>query len=154
MSSRPLTLGLVLLTAIACSDASTGIRSTDGNPMATGNALVGAESGLTLDVRADTIRAGAPVRLVLANGSMRDVGYNLCVHVLERHDGDGWVESGLGRPQACILILHILEPGASARYETALPESLPAGSYRFRAAVHLLDEREFRDLVTPPFAAE
>ena len=154
MDRRLLMLGIVVLLVSACSDATTGIRGTDGNPMLPGNALLGGESGLTLEVHTDAIEPGASARLVLTNESTDDAGYNLCFHVLERRDEGRWGESGIDQPRACILVLHILEPGESAHYETTLPDPLPSGIYRFRAAVHLLDVQEFRDQVTPPFVAE
>jgi hypothetical protein len=133
----------------ACSDDS-GLPTEAGAPDI-GHALLGAEAGVTLRAEADRFEPGAPVTLVLENGSGNDVGYNLCVHELEERTADGWVLKPLGH--ACILPLFILGPSASTTYEASLPEDLGPGEYRFRIGLYL-DDGEGRDQVSNTFEIE
>lgn len=93
-------------------------------------------------------RAGNSVTVTVTNVSGEPVGYNLCVHRIERRTADGWrVASAFPPPgSACIAILLTLEPGASTAVQVRLPQDLSAGIYRVRF--------ESPALATPPFRVE
>lgn len=145
---------LLLLAGSACSDSTTGLWDGDKNPLEPGNALLGEDAPITLDLEASSLAPGAPVTLVLSNGSDGEIGYNLCFHVLERLEEHGWTEFETDESRVCTAVLHMLESGGTAWYETSLPNPLPPAEYRFRVALHLMESGEFRDQVTPGFLVE
>lgn len=93
-------------------------------------------------------RTGNLVTVTVTNVSDEPVGYNLCVHRIERRTGDGWrVASAFPPPgSACVDILLTLQPGASTAIQVQLPQDLAAGVYRVRF--------ESPVLATPPFRVE
>ena len=149
-------LGLAVLAflglTVACDDSVTGPPSVDDEDLQPGFALLGAEWDLSLRAEAPTFEPGGEVTLVLENGTQSEVGYNLCFHGIEERSGDEW--ELLEASRVCTTVLHILGAGSTTHYETTLPESLEPGEYRFRAALHLLDEGEFGDQVSEPFHVE
>ncbi len=149
-------LGLAVLAfvglAAACDDSIAGPPSVDDEDLRPGFALLGEEWDLSLRAEAPAFEPGGKVTLALENGTQSDVGYNLCFHGIEERSGDEW--HLLEASRVCTTVLHILGPGDTVHYDTTLPESLEPGEYRFRAALHLLDEGDFRDQVTEPFRVE
>lgn len=114
-----------------------------------GHAVMGPESGISLGILGDSFEPGAQIFLILNNESSDDVGYNLCLHDLERRVDGEWESLQIER--ICTLELRILTPGGSAVTALDLPDPLPDGEYRFRVAVHLMEDGEIRDLVSDPF---
>jgi hypothetical protein len=154
MKGRVRTLPLAaaaLFVAAACSDTTTGINDGDVGDLEPGHALLAQGADVTLTAQADDFAPGAQVTLVLENGSQSRIGYNMCFHALEKRSGDSWAFAEEMEDRICTLILHILEAGESAQYPTSLPEGLPAGEYRFRIALHLMDAEEHRDQVSQSF---
>lgn len=117
-------------------------------------ALGGCRSSTSADPRVDVTtdqreyRTGNVVTVTVTNVSAEPIGYNLCVHRIERRTADGWrVASAFPPPgSACIAILLTLEPGASTAIQVQLPQDLPAGIYRVRF--------ESPAVTTPPFRVE
>jgi hypothetical protein len=93
-------------------------------------------------------RAGDVVSVTVTNVSAEPIGYNLCVHRVERRTGTGWsVASEFPPPgSACIDALFSLAPGASVVVQPRLPQDLTAGVYRVRF--------ESPALTTPTFRVE
>ena len=89
--------------------------------------------GLRFFVEPGTAAPGATVALVLHNGTAHEVGYNLCSHNLEQLQSGTWRPIPLGG--FCTRELRTALPGQQARYQTRLPTSLAAGTYRFRTGV-------------------
>lgn len=81
---------------------------------------------ITLAASPRQASAGAPVRLVLTNGSRQAIGYNLCTSALQTAAG-GAVQTD----RVCTLELRTLQPGRTADYRYELPGDLSDGSYRF-----------------------
>jgi hypothetical protein len=92
---------------------------------------------LELSVEPLEVRAGEEVMLTLANRSSDDVGYNLCPAVLDRREGEEWVERPERPAEVCTMELRILAPDASSTYRHTVPARLPAGEYRFRVGVEM-----------------
>jgi hypothetical protein len=135
----------------ACDDSVTGPGEYDASDLEPGYALMSQEAGVSLQAQAEVFQPGGEVLLVLENHSAGTLGFNLCFHALERHEGGEWVETGAYSDRICTLILHMLEPGETAQQVTELPANLPAGEYRFRVALHLMDEGAFQDQVSQSF---
>ncbi len=137
----------------ACEDSVTAPPSEDFE-LQPGHALLAEGADVTLEVEADGFEPGAEVTLLLVNQSGEPVGFNLCFHELERFTDDGWKGSEEQEDRICTAVLHIIDPGEDARYEASLPATLSPGEYRFRVALHLMDQGEFRDQVSDPFHIE
>lgn len=155
-TKRARTLGLAVVALLAagaagCDDSVTGPGEYDASDLSPGYALMSQEAGVTLTAQAEAFQPGGDVLLVLENHASGTLGFNLCFHGLERLEGGEWVETGAYADRVCTLILHMLQPGETAQQVTELPENLSAGEYRFRVALHLMDEGEFRDQVSQPF---
>lgn len=93
-------------------------------------------------------RTGNVVTVTVTNVSAEPIGYNLCVHRIERRTAGGWRMASAFPPpgSACIAILLTLEPGASTAIQVRLPQELPGGIYRVRF--------ESPDVTTPSFRVE
>lgn len=114
-----------------------------------------APGGVQLQLGQDGYTAGQSAELRLFNGSDTRVEYNLCGSALERQAGEGWVhlawEDWHAPNAACTMEARTLEPGhRSLPYALALPEGLPAGTYRFVASVSD-DAGGRREAVSEPF---
>lgn len=142
----------LLLAFAACEDTVTGIGSGEDHPLQPGYALLPADSDLTLNLEAETFAAGQTVSLVLSNGTDQRVGFNMCFHVVEQLTDGDWERVTLDQGRICTLIHHSLDPGGSATYHTSIPSALGPGEYRFRIAVTMESDQEFRDQVSPSFA--
>jgi hypothetical protein len=90
---------------------------------------------LVLTVQPQPARAGQEVVLTLTNHSGRQVGYNLCPTLLQRQVAGEWEASPIPFTEVCTMELRTLDPGASATFRHPLPAGIPAGTYRFWAAV-------------------
>lgn len=155
--TRTASLALVAFLAAgtaACDDTVTGPGEHDASDLEPGYALMSQEAGVTLQAQAEAFQRGGDVLLVLENHSAGTLGFNLCFHGLERLEGGGWIETGAYADRICTLVLHMLEPGETAQQVTELPANLPSGEYRFRVALNLMDEGEFRDQVSQPFTLD
>jgi hypothetical protein len=84
-------------------------------------------------------RPGQVATLSLSNPLDERIGYNACAWTLELHRDDGWETAPYEDERVCTMELRILEPGGAASPTFAFDDSLPAGSYRFRAILHRLD---------------
>lgn len=114
-----------------------------------GNALLGGEAGVVLETDADVYAPGGSMTLTLENQGDEPVGYNLCVHGLERRSGDAW--TSVESERVCTAHLEMLEPGQSAAYGTTVPADLASGEYRVRIPLYLPDREEQRDVVSAAF---
>ncbi len=141
------------LALAACAESPAGPPAADDFELNPGSyALAEAGSGAALRAEAQAFVPGGEVRLVLENGTGEPLGYNLCVHALERRAGSEW--SLLPDTRICTMELRLLGAGGSADFHAVLPETLSAGEYRFRVAVHFMDTGRNRDLVSAPFTVE
>lgn len=142
-------LALSLLLALAGCESSTSGPELGPDGLEVGNALLGSEAGVVLGTDADAYAPGGSMTLALENQGSERVGYNLCVHGLERRSGDAWtpVES----ERVCTAHLETLEPGQTAAYGTTVPADLASGEYRVRVPLYLPDREEQRDVVSGTF---
>ncbi len=141
----------LLLLAVGCEESSTSPQVED-DLFQPGHALLADGTPVTLHVEGLlTPGGGADVVLRLDNQSDERVGFNLCFHILEERDGESWVTVPGYESRVCTLVIHFLDPGNSANYNTTLPAGLEAGEYRFRVAVNLADREEMADVATEPF---
>jgi hypothetical protein len=148
-------LALIPLLALiaGCQDTTSGPSNGESYELQPGqNAVADPGSGLILQVDGDAFEPGAPVSIALINNSDSQIGYNLCLHDLERNVGGEWEPLHIER--ICTLELRLLAPSDSAAGPAELPEDLEPGEYRFRVAVDLMDDRGIRDLVSDPFQVE
>jgi hypothetical protein len=88
-----------------------------------------------LRVSPDEVAAGEEVDVTLVNRSEDLLGYNLCPAVLDRREGDGWVEDPLRPAEVCTMELRTLAPGDSGHFRHTVPPALTAGEYRFRVGI-------------------
>ena len=147
--------GVLALAVLGCESSATGLPGDlEHDDLQPGHALLADGIDVTLGMEADHLEPGGEATLVLENQSGERIGYNLCFHTLERFTDEGWNAAEEQEERACILVLHMIDSGESARYDTSLPEALPAGEYRFRVALHLMERGEHRDQVTASFAVE
>lgn len=146
--SRLSVLTLVAVLA-ACSESSTEPPAGEDFDFQVGNALLASGAGVTLRAEAAQWSPGAPVTLTLENNSSSTVGFNLCFHALERRNGEGW--SLMQDARVCTAHLDTAGAGASHSHQTHLPQTLPAGEYRFRVALYLASENASRDVASSPF---
>lgn len=87
---------------------------------------------LTLD--RSSYRAGAQVRLTLANATNRSFGYNACTRAIEQQRDGVWVP--FPEPdRVCTMELRLLEANAKVAEQTELPASIPRGTYRLALSV-------------------
>ena len=89
---------------------------------------------------------------VLRNDSDRNVGYNLCVAVVEKRVGGGWVRVERTPEHPCILPLYVLRPGESATYREAASRFPGDGTYRLRTRIETPISGRALDVTTGPFA--
>lgn len=137
--------------AVGCQDSPISPGDEDPQiPPPGDHAVMGPESGVSLGAHGESFGPGEQVLLILNNASDADIGYNLCVHDLERRVNGEWEPLHIDR--ICTLELRLLAPGGSATAPADLPDPLAPGEYRLRTVVHLMDEGEMRDLVSEPFA--
>lgn len=87
--------------------------------------------------------AGDTAILRLVNESGETVGYNLCVHLVQRDTEDGWVDTLYGHQALCPLPRYELRHDDSDTYPAPLDVETPPGTYRFRTRVDLRSEGEF-----------
>jgi hypothetical protein len=144
----------LMLVSAACNETPTGDAGDQEHPLEPGHAALSEDTDVNLGIEAARFQPGAEVTLVLENHSEEDVGHNLCFHALERRSNDDWAAAEEQEDRVCTLVLHILPPGDTARYDTTLPDPLPAGEYRYRVTVHFMDRDEHRDQASDPFQVE
>jgi hypothetical protein len=85
-----------------------------------------------LSTDSETYRAGGSVTVVLTNHLEEQVGYNLCVAVLEEADTAGtWHRAPVTDDRVCTMELRILDPRESASFTHELPSELTTGTYRY-----------------------
>lgn len=87
--------------------------------------------------------------LILENQEPESVGYNLCVHGLERRAGDVW--TSVASERVCTAHLAMLESGQTAAYGTTVPADLASGEYRVRLPLYLPGQEEQRDVTSGTF---
>jgi hypothetical protein len=87
--------------------------------------------------------AGDTAILRLVNESGETIGYNLCVHLVQRQTADGWVDTLYGHESLCPLPRYELRHDDSDTYPAPLDAATPPGTYRFRTRVDSGDEGEF-----------
>jgi hypothetical protein len=116
---RALLMTIVLLLATACT-STTGNR---GAPAAS----------VTLTTDRESYAPGDTVSVTLTNNSDGDVGYNLCLRVLEHRTSQAWEEVGYfpQLPDVCIMPLALLRAGKQILVTAVIPGSATAGRYRF-----------------------
>lgn len=142
-------LALSLLLALAgCEGSASGPELGPGG-LEVGNALLGSEAGVVLETDAEAYDPGGTMTLTLENQGSEAVGYNLCVHGLERRSGDVW--TSVDSERVCTAHLETLEPGQTAAYGTTVPADLASGEYRVRLALYLPDREEQRDVTSGTF---
>jgi hypothetical protein len=95
----------------------------------------GAGGVADLRVTPGEAQPGDEVMVTLANRSDRELGYNLCVAVLDRREDGDWVEWPEPPAEVCTMELRMLSPGETASFRHTLPPRLVAGEYRFRTDV-------------------
>jgi hypothetical protein len=93
---------------------------------------------------------GAELSLRLENESSQTLNYNLCMAVLQRHEGESWTVVPPPTGEVCPAVLYPLSPRESASIQRALAETLPEGEYRYRLEVEW-DDGERQELVSPTF---
>lgn len=148
-NSRIPWLALSLLVALAgCEGSASGPELGTGG-LEVGNALLGSEAGVVLETDAEAYDPGDTMTLTLANQGSEPVGYNLCVHALERRSGDVW--TSVDSERVCTAHLETLESGQTAAYGTTVPADLASGEYRVRLALYLPDREEQRDVTSGTF---
>jgi hypothetical protein len=156
-SVRILAVLLVPLIAAGCSDTTpTGVPGDSDHELQPGYALLAAGSGISLDLEPEAFESGAEVTLVLRNDSDERVGHNLCFHLIERLEDGEWAAADEQEARICTTILHLLDPSGTATHTATVPEALPAGEYRYRVALYLVDRGagEYRDQVTATFTIQ
>lgn len=98
--------------------------------------------------------AGDTATLRLTNDSGETIGYNLCMHLIQRHDDDGrWTDTLYGHDLPCIGIWLELRHGDVDTHPAPLDPGMPPGTYRFRTRVDADSEGEFR-IYSRPFDVE
>lgn len=133
----------------------TGCEGTTSGPdigpegLELGNALLGGEADVVLRTDDDSYEQGASMTLTLENQGSERVGYNLCVHGLERRSGEVWTTLEFLR--ICTAHLEMLESGQTAAYGTTVPADLASGEYRVRLPLYLPGREEQRDVVSGTF---
>lgn len=88
---------------------------------------------------------------VLRNDSDREVGYNLCVAVVEKRLGGGWVRAERSPEHPCILPLYTLRPGETATYREPASHFPGDGTYRLRTRIETPVSGRALDVTTDPF---
>ena len=98
-----------------------------------------------IDLRTDESHyaAGDTATLRIHNDSGETIGYNLCSHLIQRHDDDGWSDTLYGHDLPCIAMWLELRHGRSDTYPATLAPEMPAGTYRFRTRVDTDYDGEF-----------
>jgi hypothetical protein len=147
-----LSVPLILVLAGCADSPSSPTGLPDGLELTPGNSLMAAGAGVVLLAEAESFEAGAPVLLRLENHSNERVGFNLCAHGMERRIEGEW--SLAPTSAVCTMHLSLAEPGDTAEYTTTLPQALPAGEYRFRIALYLMNQEELRDQVSNGFVID
>jgi hypothetical protein len=104
------------------------------------------DEGIVLTVDAEAYSPGAVITGELRNESSESIGYNLCFSGFYRRRGFDWssVSALFGPGLACATIQLGLAPGATARFEIALPSALTAGTYRLQTEVETREGRSSR----------
>ena len=125
-----------------------------------------------------TYHPGQALAVTLANYSPRDIGHNLCLAELQRHEGAHWipqsywvptgdahakhVERILQEDLACLAVLRGLDPWGHRTMTLGLNDDIAPGEYRIRTSIEW-GRREFlwlfhfgapgdsRVITTPPF---
>ncbi len=146
--TKSLPVLLFLGATVACAESATQPPPVQEPDFRLGNALASGGE-VTLRAEAESWTAGAPVALILENNGAETVGFNLCVHAVERRSGDQW--EMLDDERACTLQLFLLSSGESHRYDTHLHSALSAGEYRFRTILFRLEQDDVRDVVSASF---
>jgi hypothetical protein len=142
-------LALSLVLAVTGCEGSVSGPDLGPGGLELGNALLGGEADVMLRTDADSYAPGGSMTLTLENQGSERVGYNLCVHGLERRSGDAW--TSVESERVCTAHLEMLEPGQTASYETTVPEDLASGEYRVRLPLYLPGREEQRDVVSGTF---
>jgi hypothetical protein len=102
---------------------------------------------ITIAVDSGSLAAGGTLQFRLVNGSMQNLGYNLCTARLERRASSGW--TAVVDDRVCTMELRVLAPGDTARSLRILDRGLESGDYRIVARVHLGET--FQDVASAPF---
>lgn len=109
-----------------------GRAESSGSPAAPGGSAhsPARPAAVSLAVSPTQVAPGGTVMLTLNNASDHKLGYNLCTST---------IETGSGVPvttdKICTMELRIVDPGKTAEFGYALPQTLGAGTYRFAAQV-------------------
>lgn len=99
--------------------------------------LVGC-GGISLNVSPTKALQGESVELELSNGTLGEVGYNLCFSTIEVREAGAWKAASLQSDDpnaACLTILHVMGAFGSDTAQRQLPSALPAGTYRLSTSV-------------------
>jgi hypothetical protein len=100
----------------------------------------GPQGPAELRVSPGEVSPGDEVMITLLNRSERELGYNLCVAVLDRREGEGdeageWVEWPDPPAEICTMELRVLDPGNTSSFRHTIPGGVTPGEYRFRTGV-------------------
>ena len=99
---------------------------------------------------------GDTVRLRLVNESGEPIGYNLCMHDIQRDDGGTWTDTDYSHGPVCPLDLRTLSDGEAALYVTILNPAITPGVYRFQTTFRINDDEhevESRSFEVPAAAS-
>ena len=83
---------------------------------------------------------GDTVRLRLVNESGEPIGFNLCMHDIQRDDDGTWTDTDYSHGPVCPSVLRTLDDGESATYVTTLNPAITPGVYRFRTTFRMDDD--------------
>lgn len=108
---------------------------------------------ITLRTDESLYAAGDTATLRIRNESGEPLGYNLCLHLVQRRIDGHWTDTLYGHEQPCPAIWYELEHGDSDTYPAALDVGTPPGTYRFRTRIDTNPDGEY-SLYSAPFTVE
>ena len=121
------------------------------------DSVLGDEDGqVELSVEGEAFAAGDDVLMRVENDSDATVFYNLCFIRLDTRSGDEWIDTDRLGNLPCPAVDPFwpgLRPNRSAEIDVALPDDVPAGTYRLRMEVWEKDESG-SDVATAGFQVE
>jgi hypothetical protein len=106
-----------------------------------------------LDVDASQYAPGDTAILRIQNESGTTIGYNLCVHLVQRRINDRWEDTLYGHDLPCVGIQYELEDDESDTFPAPLDADTPAGTYRIRTRIDTDFDGEF-SIYTESFDVE
>jgi hypothetical protein len=142
MSLRGVAIAVVIVATVGCAGAGIlEVLPESSTP-----------EGIGFAVHDTLFGTGDTITLVLTNGTAREIGYNLCLSLLERWDGKGW-RSVRETPEnsECILPLYVLRPGDSAQYRQPVYAFIEGGTYRFRDSIEWLGDGSRAEVISNGF---